>query len=55
MKALVWIGLAMVICWAILWLGIKLAVGAVHVLLLLGAVLIIWGVLSKGRQQITRP
>jgi hypothetical protein len=49
MKLLVWIGIAMVICWALLWLGIKIAVGAVHLLLLLGVVLIGWGLLHRGR------
>jgi len=49
MKLLVWIGLAMVICWGLLWLGIKIAVGAVHLLLLLGVVLIGWGLLRRGR------
>ena len=48
MKVLVWIGIAMVICWGLLWLGIKIAVGAVHLLLLLGLVLIGWGLLHKG-------
>jgi hypothetical protein len=49
MKLLVWIGIAMVICWGLLWLGIKIAVGAVHLLLLLGVALIGWGLL-QGRQ-----
>ncbi len=40
MKALFWIGLAMMICWGILWLGMKIAVGAIHALLILGAVLV---------------
>jgi hypothetical protein len=48
MKLLVWIGIAMVICWGLLWLGIKIAVGAVHLLLLLGVVLIGWGLLRRG-------
>jgi hypothetical protein len=47
MKFLVWIGIAMVICWGLLWLGIKIAIGAVHLLLLLGIVLIAWGLLHK--------
>lgn len=47
MKALFWIGLAMVICWGILWLGIKIAVGAIHLLLIGGAVLIGWGLLKR--------
>jgi hypothetical protein len=49
MKALVWLGIAMVIAWAILWLGIKMAVGAIHLLLILGLVAIVWGVVrAKG-------
>jgi len=47
MKFLVWIGVAMVISWGLLWLGIKIAIGAVHLLLLLGVVLIAWGLLHK--------
>jgi hypothetical protein len=48
MKALFWIGLALVICWGVLWLGIKIAVGAIHLLLLLGVILIGWGLLRRG-------
>jgi Flp pilus assembly protein TadB len=47
-KFLVWIGIAMVICWGVLWLGVKMAIGAVHLLLLLGVVLIGWGLLHSG-------
>ena len=48
MKFLVWIGIAMIVCWGVLWLGIKMAIGAVHLLLLLGVVLIVWGMLHTG-------
>lgn len=37
----------MVVCWGVLWLGLKIAVGAIHVLLILGAVLIGWGLLNR--------
>lgn len=47
MKVLLWIGIAMVICWGVLWLGIKIAVGAVHLLLVLGVVLIAWALLRR--------
>ena len=49
MKAAVWIGIAMVVAWGILWLGIKMAVGAVHVLLILGLIVIAWGLFSRSR------
>lgn len=51
MRFLVWIGIAMVICWGLLWLGIKIAVGAVHLLLLFGVVLIGWGLVHRGRTK----
>jgi hypothetical protein len=49
MKLLVWIGVAMMICWGILWFGIKLPVGAIHILLILGLVLFCWGLLQRHR------
>jgi hypothetical protein len=49
MKLLVWIGIAMIVCWGVLWLGIKLAIGAIHLLLVLGVVLVGWGLLQRTR------
>lgn len=48
MKALFWIGVAMMVCWGILWLGVKIAIGAVHALLILGAVLVGLALLRRG-------
>ena len=47
MNVLFWIGVAMVIGWGLLWLGIKIAVGAVHLLLVLGIALIGWALLRR--------
>lgn len=47
MKPLVWLGIALVIAWGVLWLGVKMAVFAVHALLLIGVVLIGWGLLQR--------
>jgi hypothetical protein len=49
MKFLVWIGVALVVAWAVLWLGIKIAMGAIHALLILGLIAIAWGVLRGAR------
>ncbi len=49
MKALVWLGVVMVMAWAVLWLGIKMAVGAIHLLLILGLVAIVWGFVQGKR------
>lgn len=48
MKVLFWFGVAMIVCWGLLWLGIKIAVGAVHLLLVLGIALIGWALLRGG-------
>lgn len=48
MKPLVWLGFALVVAWAVLWLGIKMAVFGVHALLLIGVALIGWGLLHRG-------
>jgi len=47
MKVLVWLGVSMLIAWAILWLGIKMAAGAVHALLVLGIIAICWGLFNR--------
>lgn len=49
MKGLVWLGVIMVIAWAVLWLGVKMAVGAIHLLLLFGLIAIIWGFVQGKR------
>lgn len=48
MRLLAWLGIAMVLCWGLLWLGIKIAVGAVHLLLVLGIALIVVGFIRRG-------
>ena len=50
MKFLTWIGLALIILWLVLWLAVKIAVGAVHLIALLGLVLVLWG-LFAGRSR----
>jgi hypothetical protein len=53
MKALVWLGLALVVAWGVLWLGIKMAVFAVHALLIIGVALIGWGLLRRDHAKPT--
>jgi hypothetical protein len=47
MKPLVWLGIGLIVAWGVLWLGIKMAVFAVHLLLLVGVALIGWGLLRR--------
>lgn len=52
MRLLAWLGIAMVLCWGLLWLGIKIAVGAVHLLLVLGIVLIAAAFFRRGGAKV---
>lgn len=46
MTLLVGIGLALLLGWSLLWLVIKIAIGAVHLLFLIGVALIAWGLVA---------
>ena len=43
------IGILLIIVWLVLWLAVKITFAAVHVLLLLGIVMIIFGLLGAKR------
>jgi len=47
MHVMSWVGVALIVCWAVLWFSVKIAVAAVHLILLLGLVFVVWG-LFKG-------
>ena len=41
------IGLLLIVVWLVLWLAVKITFAAVHVLLLLGIAMIVFGLLSR--------
>ncbi len=47
MGALKWLGAALIVAWLVLWLAVKIASGAIHVLLLLGLVFIVVGLFKS--------
>lgn len=51
-KAITWLGVAVVACWAILWLSVKIATAAIHLLLLLGLVFIVWGLVRRPSRRL---
>ena len=53
MQPLVMLGIVMVVLWAVLWLGLKIATGMIHVLVIVGLALVIWGLIKKGARAIT--
>ena len=52
MHALAWIGIVLLVVWAVLWLGFKIVSGLVHVLVIAGIVLIIWGLVKRGARAV---
>ncbi len=52
MPALVWTGIALLALWAVLWLGFKIVSGIVHLLVIVGLVLLVWGLLKRGARSL---
>ena len=53
MNALVWLGVALLVLWCVLWLGFHIVVGLVHLLLILAAVFIVWGLVRRGARAVS--
>ena len=53
MSPLAWIGIALVVLWAIAWIGFKIVSGLVHLLVILGIIMIVWGLMKKGARAVT--
>ena len=53
MQPLVMLGIVLVVLWAVMWLGLKIATGLIHVMLIVGLAFVIWGLIKKGARAIT--
>ena len=53
MQPLVLLGIVLVVLWAVLWLGLKIATGMIHVLAIVGLAFVIWGLIKRGARAIT--
>jgi hypothetical protein len=47
MGILKFLGIAIIVLWLVLWLAVKITVGTIHLLLLVGAVLLIVGFFKR--------
>lgn len=45
MAALKWLGIVLIVTWLVLWLAVKITVGTIHLLLLVGLALLVVGLL----------
>lgn len=53
MSALIWLGIALMVLWAVLWLGLHIVSGAVHLLVIIGLVLLVWGLVKRGARAVS--
>lgn len=54
MHEFVWLGVVLLVLWAVLWLGFKMISGLVHLLVLAAVVFIVWGLVKKGANAVGR-
>jgi hypothetical protein len=53
MRPLVWLGIILVVLWAVLWLGLKIASGLIHLLVIVGLAFVVWGLVKRGVRAVT--
>lgn len=54
MHPFVWLGVVLLVLWGVLWLGLKIVSGMVHLLVIAAVVFIVWGFVKKGANAISR-
>lgn len=52
MHSFTWIGVVLLVLWAVLWLGFKIVGGVVHLIVLAAIVMIAWGLLKRGARAV---
>lgn len=52
MRGLVWVRVALLALWAMLWLVFKVVGGFVHVLVFVAIVMIVWGLVKRGASAV---
>ena len=54
MHGFVWIGVVLLVLWAVLWLGFKIVSGVVHLLVILAVVFVVWELVKRGARAVNR-
>jgi hypothetical protein len=47
-----WLGVVLVVLWAVLWLGLKIVSGVVHLLVVIGLAFVVWGLVKRGARAV---
>jgi len=48
MGPLVSLGVILIVLWAVLWLGFHIAGWIIHLLIIIGIILLVWGLIQRG-------
>lgn len=52
MHGYVWLGIVLLVTWAVLWLGLHIVSALVHLIVVVALVFIVWGLVKKGAKAI---
>lgn len=52
MNGFVWLGVVLLVLWGVLWLGLKIVSGVVHLLVLAAIIFFVWGLVKKGARAV---
>ncbi len=53
MHPFVWLGIVLLVFWAVLWIGFKIVSGLIHLIVIVAVALIIWGLVKKGARAVS--
>ena len=53
MSALAIIGAILIVVWILGWLAFEIASGLIHLLLIIGLVLLVWGLVKRGARAVS--
>jgi hypothetical protein len=54
MSALVSLGILLIVLWAVLWLGFHIVGWLIHLLIIVGLILLVWGLIKRGARAVDR-
>ncbi len=52
-NGIVGLGVLLLVVWAVLWLGFKIVSGVVHLLVIIGLAMLVWGLVKRGARAVS--
>jgi len=54
MGPIVSLGVLLIVLWAVLWLGFHIVSGVIHLLIIIGIIMLVWGLIKRGARAVDR-